>query len=60
MRVGIVTRKLSLCPVIMTVRPYWNQIFADVFIDLLKQSVLFLRVCFQQDIDQIIFQYPNA
>ena len=44
----------------MTVWPDWNQIFADVFIDLMEQSVLFLRICFQQDINQVIFQYPYA
>ena len=39
---------------------YWNQILADVLINLLEQFILFLRVRFQQDIDQVIFQYPNA
>ena len=44
----------------MALWPYWNQILADVFIDLLEQFILFPCVRFQQDIDQVIFQYPNA
>ena len=45
---------------VMAVWFYWNQILADVFIDLLEQFILFPRVPFQQNIDQVIFQYPNA
>ena len=45
---------------VMTVRPYGNKIFTDVFIDLLEQPVLFLSVRFQQYIVEVIFQYPYA
>ena len=44
----------------MAVWSYWNQIFADVLINLLEQFILFLRIPFQQNIDQVIFQYANA
>ena len=44
----------------MAVWSYWNQILADVLINLLEQFILFPRIRFQQDIDQVIFQYPNA
>ena len=44
----------------MAVWSYGNQILADVLINLLEQFILFPRVRFQQDIDQVIFQYPNA
>ena len=44
----------------MAVWSYWNQILADVLINLLEQFILFPCVRFQQNIDQVIFQYPNA